>query len=185
MSNDNQENKIDKSSTHSDVTGKLGEYLVLYFLSKYGFEIIHANQVGIDVIASKDSTGVIGIGVVMASKLEGNESEGRTLKGSLYNKIVNTCEKFNCEPWIAIVFDIPGNESGSIKIVLMKLEKFVTKDFYPYFKEGKDINVRSSEKNLERLRSDPDVFNISMNYDKSKWISWKTIKELEYLNEGV
>ncbi|MCP4177316.1 MAG: hypothetical protein GY756_06085, partial [bacterium] len=104
MINDNQENKIDKSSTHSDVTGKLGEYLVLYFLSKYGFEIIHANQVGIDVIASKDSTGVIGIGVVMASKLEGNESEGRTLKGSLYNKIVNTCEKFNCEPWIAIVF---------------------------------------------------------------------------------
>jgi len=41
------------SSNHAKLTGEFGEHLVLYWLSKNGYESVHAQYVGIDIIASK------------------------------------------------------------------------------------------------------------------------------------
>ena len=45
--------KINKSSRHSKITGDFAEYLILYWLSKYGFECAKVDHTGIDLIARK------------------------------------------------------------------------------------------------------------------------------------
>jgi len=42
---------ITKSSRHSKIAGDFGETLVLYWLSKYGFECASVDHTGIDLIA--------------------------------------------------------------------------------------------------------------------------------------
>jgi len=43
--------KIKKSTRHAKITGNFGEALVLYWLSKYGFECASFDHTGIDIIA--------------------------------------------------------------------------------------------------------------------------------------
>jgi hypothetical protein len=43
--------QITKSSRHSKIAGDFGEALVLYWLSKYGFECAQVDHTGIDLIA--------------------------------------------------------------------------------------------------------------------------------------
>lgn len=43
--------KILKSICHSKIAGNLGEALLLYWLSKHGFECATADHTGIDLIA--------------------------------------------------------------------------------------------------------------------------------------
>jgi hypothetical protein len=43
--------KINKSSGHAKITGDFGESLILYWLSKYGFECALVDHTGIDIIA--------------------------------------------------------------------------------------------------------------------------------------
>lgn len=45
-----------KSSRHSKITGDYGEALVLYLLSKYGFECARVDHISIDLIASNSAT---------------------------------------------------------------------------------------------------------------------------------
>jgi len=41
--------EIKKSSRHSKTTGDFAERLVLYWLSKYGFECTYVDHVGVDI----------------------------------------------------------------------------------------------------------------------------------------
>lgn len=43
--------KINKSSRHAKITGDFGKALVLYWLSKYGFECAAVDHTDIDIIA--------------------------------------------------------------------------------------------------------------------------------------
>ena len=45
--------KINKSTRHSKITGNFGEALVLYLLSKFGFESANVDHTGIDIISEK------------------------------------------------------------------------------------------------------------------------------------
>jgi hypothetical protein len=55
---------IDKSSRHSKITGDFAESLVLYFLSKHGFESAKVDHTGIDLIArNPHSDEVMGLSV--------------------------------------------------------------------------------------------------------------------------
>jgi len=49
---------IVKSSRHSKIAGDFGEYLILYWLSKYGFECARVDYTGIDLIARNPKTGM-------------------------------------------------------------------------------------------------------------------------------
>lgn len=42
------------SNNHHQITGDFAEYLVMYCLSKQGYECAHVQHVDIDVIAAKD-----------------------------------------------------------------------------------------------------------------------------------
>ena len=68
--------KISKSTRHAKITGDFGEALVLYWLSKYGFECAPVDHTGIDIIARNPHTNeVMGISVKSRSRTEGPEEE--------------------------------------------------------------------------------------------------------------
>ena len=49
--------RVNKSSRHTKITGDFGETLVLYWLSKYGFECAPVDHTGIDIIARNPHNG--------------------------------------------------------------------------------------------------------------------------------
>ncbi|MEW6067034.1 MAG: hypothetical protein AB1610_01865 [Nitrospirota bacterium] len=51
--------KITKSSRHSKITGNFAESLILYWLSKYGFECAKVEHTGIDIIARKPNLNTV------------------------------------------------------------------------------------------------------------------------------
>ena len=58
-----------KSSRHAKITGNFGEALVLYWLSKRGFECANVDHTGIDIIARRPSSEeVLGISVKCRSR---------------------------------------------------------------------------------------------------------------------
>jgi transposase InsO family protein len=68
--------KIKKSTRHAKITGDFGEALVLYWLSKYGFECAAVDHTGIDIIARNPHTKeVMGISVMRRSRNEGAEED--------------------------------------------------------------------------------------------------------------
>ena len=63
-----------KSSRHSKITGDFGEALVLYWLSKHGFECARVDHTGIDIIAKRPHMDeVMGISVKSRSRTPGKE----------------------------------------------------------------------------------------------------------------
>ena len=96
-----------KSSRHSKITGDFGEALVLYWLSKRGFECARVDHTGIDLIARRPkSDEVLGISVKSRSRNEGKETEGINLLRVNDQKIESACKAFHCAPYVAIVADL-------------------------------------------------------------------------------
>lgn len=63
--------RISKSTRHAKITGDFGETLVLYWLSKYGFECAPVDHTGIDIIARNPHTQeVLGISVMRETTYE-------------------------------------------------------------------------------------------------------------------
>lgn len=98
--------KIEKSTRHSKIIGDFAENLILYWLSKHGFECARIDHTGIDLIArKKDCSKPFGISVKSRSRKEGQESEYVTIPNDNFKKIDEACEAFGCEPYFAIVID--------------------------------------------------------------------------------
>ena len=96
-----------KSSRHSKITGDFGEALVLYWLSKRGFECARVDHTGIDLIARRpNSDQVLGISVKARSRNEGTETTGINVLRKDDHKIKSACQAFHCEPYVAIVADL-------------------------------------------------------------------------------
>jgi Holliday junction resolvase-like predicted endonuclease len=97
---------MQKSSRHSKITGDFGEALVLYWLSKRGFECARVDHTGIDLLARRpNSEEVLGISVKCRSRNEGKEAEGINLLRKDDRKIEAACEAFRCVPYVAVVAD--------------------------------------------------------------------------------
>jgi len=95
-----------KSSRHSKITGDFGEHLVLYWLSKYGFECASVNHTGIDLIARNPHTKeVMGISVKSRSRNKGKEEDSITIDNDNFEKAEGACKAFGCVPYMAIVVD--------------------------------------------------------------------------------
>ena len=64
--------KLAKSSRHSEITGDFGESILLYLLSRHGFECARVDHTGIDLIARRpNSREVLGISVKSRSRQTG------------------------------------------------------------------------------------------------------------------
>src|ERR1035438_1580604 len=95
---------ISKSSRHPKITGNFGETLVLYWLSKHGFECASVDHTGIDLIARNPHTEeVMGISVKSRTRLHGAEGEYVKIDAEDFDKIHAACTAFNCSPYFAVV----------------------------------------------------------------------------------
>ena len=95
----------DKSSRHSKIAGNFGEALVLYWLSKHGFECALVDHVGIDIIAAKDGERM-GISVKCRTRMtKENARKGVLIKRDNFEKAEDACKDFGCKPYLAVVAD--------------------------------------------------------------------------------
>jgi hypothetical protein len=69
--------EINKSSRHPKITGDFAESIVLYWLSKHGFECARVDHTGIDLIAKNTIRNeLMGISVKGRSRYLGTEASG-------------------------------------------------------------------------------------------------------------
>lgn len=107
--------RISKSSRHSKITGDFAERLILYWLSKYGFECAYVDHVGLDIIARNPHTReIMGISVKSRSRSTGTEGTFLSIPKDNLVKLEKACQAFNCVPYFAIVVDEADMMSGFI-----------------------------------------------------------------------
>ena len=98
--------EINKSTRHSKITGNFAEHLVLYWLSKHGFECASIDHTGIDLIARNPfNYEVMGISVKSRSRNEGTEGQYLSVPNDNFVKVDKACKAFNCMPYFAFVID--------------------------------------------------------------------------------
>jgi Holliday junction resolvase-like predicted endonuclease len=105
-----------RSSRHSKITGDFAERLVLYWLSKSGYECVWVDHTGIDIIAAAKDETLIGISVQCRSRISGRGRESVSLHD--FEKTREACRPFRCDPYSAIVVD----RDGTIACYLVPLD---------------------------------------------------------------
>ena len=110
---------MQKSSRHSKITGNFGEALILYWLSKRGFECANVDHTGIDLIARRPlSEEILGISVKCRSRSESRDEAGVNLLHANDKKIESACSAFGCVPYIAVVVDQGNTVRGYLTTLL-------------------------------------------------------------------
>lgn len=108
-----------KSSRHSKIVGDFGEAIVLYWLSKYGYECARIDHTGIDLIAREpNGTRIMGISVKSRDPLEHRKNAQINLPADQFVKVRRACEAFGCVPYFAFVVET----SDAIRGFLVPLE---------------------------------------------------------------
>jgi Holliday junction resolvase-like predicted endonuclease len=99
--------EILKSTRHSKITGNFAEHLVLYWLSKHGFECANVDHTGIDIIASNQSyaSEVMGISVKRRSRNTGKEGTYLSVPNKNFEKFETARKAFCYKPYFAFVVD--------------------------------------------------------------------------------
>jgi hypothetical protein len=157
--------KIDKSSRHSKITGDFAENLVLYWLSKYGFECARVDHTGIDLIAKNPNTGeLMGISVKGRSRNEDRGDSHLPIRKDNFDKAQAACQAFNCTPYFAIVVD----RENETLIFILSMEKLLT-----LFPPGERVSAwKMREKWLNQYLVDPDIQIIRFKHKIVNW--WST-----------
>jgi len=124
-----------KSERHSKIAGDFGEHMILYWLSKNGFETLHIDHVGIDIIAAKGNNRW-GISVKSRSRQAGTEySSVNIADKNDMTKISRACRTFGCKPYVAVVVDCPDEARKKMNVFIlpisilarqMKIKKMLT-----------------------------------------------------------
>jgi len=156
--------RINKSTRHSKITGDFSENLILYWLSKYGFECANIDHTGIDIIAHNPKTReVMGISVKSRSRNKGTEETSVSISNDNFNKIIRASKAFNCVPYFAIVVDEKD-----------KIYAFITsmKHLLELFPKGKrTCEWKMGRKYVQNYYNDPKIMIFEFNYRTHNW--WK------------
>lgn len=156
--------KINKSSRHSKITGDFSENLVLYWLSKYGFECAHVDHVGIDLIARNPKTQeLMGISVKSRSRNKGAEGQYLSVPASNFEKIDFACEQFGCAPYFAFVVD----EGSKIHCFITSKQHFL--ELYKPSKKTGDSGWKMSTKALQQYAADPEIKSFFFEHETKSW----------------
>ena len=104
---------MEKSSRHAKITGDFGEALVLYWLSRSGFECARVDHTGIDLIAKRPrSDERLGVSVKSRSRAPGTEADSVNIgRPEDFAKLAAACAAFQCVPYFAVVVDAGGRMS--------------------------------------------------------------------------
>ena len=154
--------RINKSTRHAKITGDFGENLVLYWLSKYGFECAPVDHTGIDIIARNPHTQeIMGISVKSRSRKEGTEEDYVSISNDNFDKADAACTAFGCVPYFAVVVD--GGDT--IKGFILPMARLLT-----LFPKGKSaVGWKMSDRYLRQYESDPDINAFEFKTKTTKW----------------
>lgn len=154
--------KVTKSSRHSKITGDFAEHLVLYWLSKYGFECSYVDHTGIDLIARNPHTGeLMGISVKSRSRNTGKEGQFVKIEKDNFPKVGAACEAFGCVPYIAIVID----QGSRIQAFLLS-----QKHLLELHRPGKTgVAWSMSPKWVATYYQDPNIKTFSLEHKTESW----------------
>ncbi len=151
-----------EGSRHSKITGDFGETLVLYLLSKTGFECAQVDHTGIDIIArALKSKEVMGISVKSRSRTAGAEGTDITIRKDDIEKAQNACKAFRCKPYFAFVID----EKGLIRVFFVSL-----KDMLKFRPGGSKTAAWSmSDQQIQRYRDNRRVKWLELGLHEGRW----------------
>jgi hypothetical protein len=154
--------EILKSSRHSKIAGDFGEALVLYWLSKYGFECARVDHTGIDLIARNPHTDeMMGISVTARTRTPEHVKESITLSTDRFDKAKLACESFGCVPYFAIVLDA----ADAIRTFLLPMKHL--QKICPIKARGAYWKV--TEPYLYQYRQDPKVKTFTLQTGDVQW----------------
>lgn len=154
--------RTEKSTRHAKITGDFGESLVLYLLSKTGFECANVDHTGIDLIARRPrSSEVMGISVKSRSRAVGKEGESVNVEKDHFEKIEAACKAFKCVPYIAFVVD----EAMHIRVLVMSV-----KTMLKLCPSGSKVAYWSmSKRKMQRYRDNKNVMWLEFDQRDGRW----------------
>lgn len=168
--------QVNKSTRHSKITGDFSENLVLYWLSKYGFECAIVDHTGIDILAKNPHTKeLMGISVKSRSRSEGKEKQYLSIDNDHFHKLVEACHAFDCQPYLALVVD--GKED--IKMFITSMDHLLS--IHPMRQVC--VGWKMSNDWIEKYRTDPDIMMVEFHYKTQCW--WPAATEPQVSSEPV
>lgn len=151
-----------KSSRHSKITGDFGEAIVLYWLSKHGFECAKVDHTGIDLIARHPTTNErLGISVKSRSRYAGTEKTDVGVPAGNFKKAEKACEAFGLTPYFAFVVDAPE----TLRLYLVSKRHLL--EILPICKGL--CRWRMTPADIRRYATDPDVMSVELAKKPSRW----------------
>ncbi len=156
--------KFKKSSRHSKLTGDFGEALVLYWLSRHGFECALVDHTGIDLIARRPRSGeVLGISVKTRSRTPGTEATSVAIHKSDLMKADEACRAFGCVPYIALVID----GADTVRTYILPKKHLLRL----YAGNGKVISWGMTSRRIAKYEADPEIKSFELRARPGHW--WK------------
>lgn len=153
-----------KSTRHSKIAGDFGETLVLYWLSKHGFECARVDHTGIDLIARNPHTReLMGISVKSRTRMPRRERANVRIAGDNFTKAASACEAFGCVPYFALVIDLGAEIRGYI-VPLQRVWDLCGRTTHAYWKMTPTY--------LEQYDADPLIMRFDLQMQTKQW--WKT-----------
>jgi Holliday junction resolvase-like predicted endonuclease len=154
--------KINKSTRHAKITGDFGEAVVLYWLSKYGFECAPVDHTGIDIIARNPHTQeVMGVSVKSRSRTEGSEDEYVSIPNDNFDKAGAACKAFGCKPYFAVVVD--GGDT--IRAFILPMGHLLS--LFPKGKTGTGWKMK--DRYLKQYEDDPEIMCFEFKARTTRW----------------
>lgn len=154
---------ITKSSRHSKITGDFAEALVLYWLSKHGFECARVDHTGMDLIARNPHTGeLMGVSVKSRSRSVGAETSSLRIDRDNIEKLTDACKAFGCLPYFAVVVDV----GVTIQCFVVTAEYLVE-----ISGKAKHLNWRMGPKHLAKYQEDERVIMFEFQSKTTRWWS--------------
>ena len=151
-----------KSSRHSKITGDFAEALVLYWLSKHGFECARVDHTGIDLIARNPRTeDLIGLSVKSRCRVPGREEDVLNIPADSFKKAELACKAFGCIPYFAIVVDA-GDIVRSFILPMSRLIALCPRT-------ARNAYWKMSEEHRARYAADPEVKVFELRSATMRW----------------
>lgn len=164
--------EILKSSRHSKITGDFAEALVLYWLSKHGFECARVDHTGIDLIARNPHTDeLMGISVKGRSRTPGKEETSVNITKDDLDKVQQACKSFDCAPYFALMVDA----QDYIRVFITSMEHLVG-----LFPPGvTSVRWKMRKQYIEKYYADPKIMVFELHTATHRW--WKSLPTTEAL----
>ena len=150
--------QITKSTRHSRYIGWFGEALVCNMLSRSGFEVMHVDHVGVDVIAERSDYGRIGISVKSRTRdAAAKEADSVNLLTADDTRLKEACKAFGLKPWLAVYVE---TEAGADLYLTSLL----------HYRQSYSRSAWSmSQKAKARYADDAEVLHLSLGFKQEPW----------------